>query len=294
MCIKYARVWGGVQIQVHVGGSSELIVFIVSEIGLVREIQARKEAWIQWRPGTRKTYIRIVSVEGLIGAGKSYLLNGIAQYIHEHKISGVGIFREPVGEWSAEQLGLEGRSLLQEIAVKPGGSSFAFQVLALVGYYVGVSKVIENMCEVVDFKRLDRFATVFVERSPESNMLFATYGSDQGWWTPADCVVYHELCSMLRHATDIPRPCVRVVVEVDKALASSRIATRGRPGEEHISGSVIQSRMEEFLKAMCVYNEDECARTVVLRSDQNCDQHWRKIQRRSTSLTTPPTDWKIC
>jgi thymidylate kinase len=234
----------------------------------VREIEEREGAWAQWRPDTRTPYIRIVSVEGLIGAGKSYLLDGIARYVEVNQISGVGIFKEPVGEWSAEQIPLNGRSLLQEIAAKPEGSSFAFQALALVGYYMGIGRVVESMCECIDFKRTGRVATIFVERSPDSNLLFATYGSDQGWWTPAECVVYRELCSMLRHATDIPGPCVRIVVAVDQALAGSRIASRGRLGEEQIAGSVIQSRMEEFLNSLSIVNEEECASTTVLRSDQ--------------------------
>ena len=235
-------------------------------------MSARDGAWTAPVPREISDIVRLVCVEGVIGAGKSFLLDKIRSRASEGRMRNVEVCLEAVAEWSAPQEALGSRSLIQELASGAANCSFAFQVLTLISWYRGVGIGLASL----ERDARGRPGVLFAERSVASNQIFAEYQTSLGLWTAAECVVYREINCLLSTTWGIPEVWAYLIVDTEEEDCNSRIRARGRLGEEDTAVSTIQVSMRTTLQEWLRSGSYEGA-TVSAAASGDVDLVWKRF-----------------
>ena len=161
--------------------------------------------------------LRIVSIEGNIGVGKSTLL---AEWKRRYENDPRIVFMpEPVDQWS-KICNEEGNTILSCFYANPDKYAFPFQVLAYTSRLAAFQKVVEMhpACEII-----------VCERSLEADRyIFAEMMRDQRTMEP----MIYEVYRTLYDATAKPFEVDTIVyLEACPATCLRRIQKRGREGE---------------------------------------------------------------
>lgn len=146
---------------------------------------------------------KIVCIDGNIGAGKSTLLNKLASL-------GFTVFPENHNDWLWA---------LDQCTVNPTRWAFTLQVAVLSSMAVQ-KQAIDQLTDSV----------VFIERCPESSMIFTRMWYEGGSLVPEEYNLVCQLYSLLRWQPDVT---VKLATAPDECF--ERIIRRGRPCEASIS-----------------------------------------------------------
>jgi deoxyadenosine/deoxycytidine kinase len=174
--------------------------------------------WQGWLVGTMSAYPEfiVVSVEGQVGAGKSYLLEHIAAAMPD-----VMTVPEPVGEWMTLK-NAAGKSLLELFYEDKHRWSYTFQNCAILTRILGLKNALRDCKKKI----------IITERSVLTDrFVFAEMLRDAGDIDAMEWDLYMKWYDAF--AADLP---VKGVIHLTTGVGTSaeRIIKRGRHGEEHI------------------------------------------------------------
>ncbi len=158
----------------------------------------------------------MISLDGLIGAGKTTLMEHIARELPD-----VAVVFEPVGEWMTLK-NAEGKSLLELFYEDKRRWSYTFQNCAILTRIRGIKNAIKQSKKRV----------ILTERSVLTDrFVFAEMLRDAGDIDPMEWDLYMKWYESF--AEDLP---VRGVIHLTTGVGTSaeRIVKRGRHGEDHI------------------------------------------------------------
>lgn len=158
----------------------------------------------------------VISLDGLIGAGKTTLMEHIGAAMPD-----VEVVYEPVGEWMTLK-NAEGKSLLELFYEDKRRWSYTFQNCAILTRIRGIKNAIKRSTKRV----------ILTERSVLTDrFVFAEMLRDSGDIDPMEWDLYMKWYESF--AEDLP---VRGVIHLTTGVGTSaeRIVKRGRHGEDHI------------------------------------------------------------
>jgi deoxyadenosine/deoxycytidine kinase len=158
----------------------------------------------------------VISLDGNVGAGKSYLLDHIREAMPD-----VLTVPEPVGEWTNLK-NAEGKSLLELFYEDKHRWSYTFQNCAILTRIMGLKKALKDCKKKI----------IITERSVLTDrFVFAEMLRDGGDIDAMEWDLYMKWFDAF--ASDLP---VKGVIHLTTSVGTSagRIVTRGRHGEEHI------------------------------------------------------------
>lgn len=148
---------------------------------------------------------KIVCIEGNIGAGKSTALN-------ELKKKGFYIFQEDLDDWG----------ILLDRFYKDGKRwSFTLQVAILVNLHDRYPRI-KELCKSYEF--------VFVERSPDSSLVFARHAYESGYMTPEEFKILKDIHKKLRWEPDF-----KIFLDTNIDICIENIRKRGRECEKNLA-----------------------------------------------------------
>ena len=214
--------------------------------------------------------VRIVSLEGNIGCGKTTMWNYLKhQYASTAEVS---FLREPVDLWQTSIRNAEGASLFQLYLNDPKKYGFPFQLMVRL---TRINLLQKQMKETPNAK------VIVCERSLQADeSVFAKMLHDQGFMDDVSYQVYSMLC---KSWTEIPPLSMIIYLRATPEVCLQRIARRGRPGEaEGISLEYLKdchSYHEDWIlsmnhveeKEVSIFNKNTSARSRVLILDVNDD-----------------------
>lgn len=159
---------------------------------------------------------KIICIDGLIGAGKSTVLN-------ELESMGYRVFKEQVGKWG---------NFLDKFYKEPKRWSFTLQI-----------SILNSLCDQYrDMKLLTQeHDYVFVERSPVSSMVFGKNALSLGYMTQEEFEVY---CESFYRFIWYPDYSIWINTPIDSCF--SRIATRGRKCELNVTIDYLTTLSNEY------------------------------------------------
>ena len=221
-------------------------------------------------PAVPASEVKIVSLEGNIGCGKTTMWNYLKhQYASTAEVS---FLREPVDLWQTSIRNAEGTSLFQLYLNDPKKYGFPFQLM------VRLTRI--NLLQK-QIKEMPNAKVIVCERSLQADeYVFAKMLHDQGFIDDVSFQVYSMLCKSL---TEIPSLSIIIYLRATPEVCLRRIARRGRPGEaEGISLEYLKdchSYHEDWIlnmnheeeKEVSIFNKNTSARSRVLILDVNDD-----------------------
>ena len=149
-----------------------------------------------------------ISIEGIIGAGKSTLCKTLRNM-------GRVVAPEPLESWS-----VGGTDLLQAYYARPEKYAYLFQ-----------THVLRSLDKLVRDTRASTTEPYFIcERSTASNAIFATLQRDIGWLDDLEYASYKQLY----HASKT-QYAAYIFLDIDLDVAMQRVAARQRDGEETVT-----------------------------------------------------------
>jgi deoxyadenosine/deoxycytidine kinase len=180
--------------------------------------------------------VRIISIEGNIGSGKSALLGLLRQQYKD--ATDVIFVDEPLSVWESV-CDEEGRSILEKFYADPKRYAFAFQILA---YASRLKFIREATCQAHETsKKMGRSVTIFMERSLGCDShVFAQMLLDSGDLSPIEHNIYmqyaaegHTTVGGPSSASITPTTYIWVNTPPDTCMAN--VGRRNRLGEDSIT-----------------------------------------------------------
>ena len=178
------------------------------------------------------TKATIVTIDGNVGAGKTYFLNEMRS-----RLPGFEIELEPVDQWMSMRVPGSESSLFDLYYADPAKYAFPFQIMAL-----------ETRSKQLLEMSGKQNAVVLCERSFLTDYkIFAQLMSDKGFISPIEMEVYkrwHEFVS------DLVKPNIAgmVYLRAGPQTCMERIKKRGRQGEGNIEIDYLQELHEAHEK----------------------------------------------
>lgn len=170
------------------------------------------------------SHVRVVVIEGNIGAGKTTVLHTLAEM-------GYKIFEEPVGLW---------QPLLELQQTDRKRWTFTLQMYAL-AYFIELQKIIPNI-DAGDVKD----GLIFVERCAASSKVFTKTAYEDGMLQDLEFLVWDSIYSLSSVAPDT---VFFLKAPIETCL--ERIRRRGRRGEESLDYnriSLLERNYDEIYK----------------------------------------------
>jgi len=221
--------------------------------------------------------VRIVSVVGNIGSGKSTLVAELAARYRGGDGGGgrVVTLLEPIAEWTAPALE-DGSSMLGAFYHDPERTALAFQTYVLVTRLKQIESALSAIGEADDSDNV----LVLVERGPWFDLdLMARPMFASGMLSAMEWAVYVMLNDVL--VSRLPRVDAVVYLRAEVADCATRIATRARADEEgHIDTAYLTA----------VHDSHDAYFTRVAAADVQCVQCVRCVRCVRSSSDTPPGD----
>jgi len=205
---------------------------------------------------------RLITLEGNIGAGKSHLMETLKKRYKDR--TDILFVDEPVDIW--EQVGQEGKNMLQLFYNDPKKYSFAFQVLAYNTRLQRLAKVVQKaMLPDEDIR------VIIMERSLEADRhIFAKMLYDDGMMEDVMYQIYQKINFVENqyHVDGI------VWMTASPSLCLSRIQQRGREGEQKIT--------LEYLEKCDLYHVEwlgNCPEDYLFQIGEDFDIEWKELEK---------------
>lgn len=208
----------------------------------------------------------VVSVEGVIGVGKSHMIDHLKCHFESDKVSGrpVVYLPEPVNVWMSVK-GASGTSILEEFYQDQEKHAFSFQTLAMVS-------IAKQLRDAVD---ANPGALIITERSMQScRSVFVRSLHASGMMGNTEKLVYDmvhdELVETMKQTSPIKQGLVYLKTPIERCI--SRVNSRNRQGEERITVEYMSKCGEyhdDFFnnevcpKKMCYGEDVVCGRSVI-------------------------------
>lgn len=177
--------------------------------------------------------IRLITIEGNIGSGKSTMINRIKETYKD-----VVIIDEPVGEWLSMRDN-EGKSLLELFYTDKTRWSYTFQNAAFITRYLNCKKALQA------YKDSDEVIFISERGILTDRFVFATMLKDEGLLNPLEWDLYTKWFDCFKNDIEISGI---IYVDTPSDVCKERIIKRNRgEGEDTIS--------VEYLKQLEKYHE---------------------------------------
>jgi deoxyadenosine/deoxycytidine kinase len=163
--------------------------------------------------------MKIISIEGNIGSGKSTFVKYIRDSISSKKVC---FLDEPVKEWS-EIKDEEGKTVLENYYGNPKAFAFTFQMMAYISRLAYLKRAIEsNEYDVIITER-----TLFTDKNVFCEMLYA-----DGMISKIEYTIYN---NWFKEFIDMIPPIQYVYLKTTPEVSETRVKKRDRLGESTIS-----------------------------------------------------------
>lgn len=195
--------------------------------------------------------VKLVTIEGNIGSGKSTMINLLRTKYPEYQI-----LDEPVSQWTA-LVDDNGKNLLQLYYEDKNRWSYTFQNCAL------VTRVTLALDAVYKAKATNKPTILISERGVLTDRyVFASMLREKGWLNQLEWNLY---LLWFNYFQDVVTSKGVVYIRTEPEVCKERIARRGREGEEGID--------MDYLNDLHKYHEDWLNNTSlpVLTIDSNAD-----------------------
>jgi deoxyadenosine/deoxycytidine kinase len=190
-------------------------------------------------------HIKIISIEGNIGSGKSTILGNLKRYYSNNP--NVVFLREPVDEWEKIK-DANGNSMLQKFYADQVKYSFPFQMMA----YISRLKILRD---TIANHKSDELLYVITERSLHTDKnVFAKMLYDEGKIEDVNYQIY--LHWFDEFAKDYPVSDI-VYVNAEPKKCHERIHKRARIGEEIIPLSYLENCHKYHEDFMNIFEEKQ-------------------------------------
>ncbi len=207
----------------------------------------------------------LISIDGLIGSGKSYLLNQLREkYPTWHFID------EPLETWTSLK-NEAGESLLEVFYKDRPRWSYTFQNCAVLSRYLNIRHAIDQwQRECVHNPELEKNNIFVTERCLETDLnVFAQMLRDEGAIDALEWDLYKKWYRMLQDTCNVD---AIIYVNTSPEVSLERIGIRARQGEGSISLDYLQNLHKYHLKWI-----DRIASPVMLYNNYLGDQKGHNI-----------------
>lgn len=153
----------------------------------------------------------LISVEGIIGAGKTFF-NGL---ISKH--TNIQVINEPICDWTAVNKSGQTYDVLEAFYDDPATYAYDLQMVILKSL-VKQRQNINHGC---------------IERSMKSNRMFSFLQHQKG--NISDTQYQKYMCKFEEVSKQLPKVTARIYIKTSVDTAMKRIQQRARPGEDHIT-----------------------------------------------------------
>ena len=153
----------------------------------------------------------LISVEGIIGAGKTFF-NGL---ISKH--TNIPVINEPICDWTAVNKSGQTYDVLKAFYDDPATYAYDLQMVILKSL-VKQRQNINHGC---------------IERSMKSNRMFSFLQHQKG--NISDTQYQKYMCKFEEVSKQLPKVTARIYIKTSVDTAIKRIQQRARPGEDHIT-----------------------------------------------------------
>jgi deoxyadenosine/deoxycytidine kinase len=163
--------------------------------------------------------MKIISIEGNIGSGKSTFVKYIRDTISSKRVC---FLDEPVKEWDKIK-DEEGKTVLENYYGNPKSFAFTFQMMAYISRLTYLKRAIEsNEYDVIITER-----TLFTDKNVFCEMLYA-----DGMINKIEYTIYN---NWFQEFIDIIPPIQYVYLKTTPDVSDTRVKKRNRLGESTIS-----------------------------------------------------------
>ena len=160
-----------------------------------------------------------ISIEGNIGAGKSFLVKHLQEHLN---LPGVRLVQEPVGEWERFK-NEQGKSILELFYQDTERWGFTFQQMCMLSRALALKQQAKGAQVLLHERSVGADAHVFATHLYNTNKMSSVEFDIYGAWF--DTLV--DVLGMKRHRV--------VYLRTDPTLCLKRIQERGRKGEAGIT-----------------------------------------------------------
>lgn len=166
--------------------------------------------------------IKIISIEGNIGSGKSTVVNNLKDYYSENKpLKGIYFLEEPVSEWVQIQ-DSTGKNIIEKFYENQKRYSFSFQMMAYISRLAMLKRAVKE-CQEKEHR------IIVCERSLQTDKnVFCKMLYDSGKIEDVEFQIYNKWFD--EFIKEIPKIHFIYIV-VDPKIAYERIIQRSRKGE---------------------------------------------------------------
>jgi deoxycitidine kinase len=169
----------------------------------------------------------VISIDGNIGSGKSYLLGKIMDMIPN-----VHVVLEPVDKWTSLIDQKSGKNMLELFYDDKLRWSYTFQTCALSTRYKSMQDTIANLQQDTE-KDTEKVHVIFIERSIFTDRyVFAEMLYQSGQFSSIEWELYQSLFEMIRTKYKVHGA---IYLTTSVTTSKSRIDVRGRHEETSIS-----------------------------------------------------------
>ena len=160
--------------------------------------------------------VRIISIEGNIGSGKSTLVQLLKNY-NIKNVENIYFLQEPVDEWNNIQDN-DGKNIIEKYYSDQYKYSFSFQMMAYISRLSSLKKAINNKYDIIITER-----SLLTDKNVFAQMLY-----DSGKMEHINYVIYNKWFD--EFISDIPK-VEYIYIKTTPEIAYERIMKRNRLGE---------------------------------------------------------------
>ena len=209
--------------------------------------------------------IRVFSIEGNIGAGKTTILEQLEQKYKSDPT--IAILREPVDVWTTF-CDREGNTMLSKFYENPTKHAFAFQIMAYATRVNSLRELIKSKPEC---------KIILCERSLEADQeIFAKMLFDDQVIEDVHYKIYQTFCNVY---TENYRICGIVYIDASPEVCYGRVEKRSRDGEANISLEYLKN-CHRYHQTWLVQSTPTChilrieADQSAIYRDDDCGMKW--------------------
>lgn len=176
--------------------------------------------------------IKLISIEGNIGSGKSTFIKLMQKYITDNGIKNYIFLQEPVDEWTNLK-DKDGTNILQKFYTDQSRWSYTFQTIA----FLTRCMKIENILKELEKKSNENEEVVIImERSVYTDRnVFASLLKDEGKITELEWNIYDEWFLWLANSMKYLIPYKHIYLQANPEVSYERMKLRNRDEENTVS-----------------------------------------------------------
>jgi len=158
----------------------------------------------------------LISIEGIIGAGKTFFNGLISKYTH------IRVINEPICDWTATDESGNTYDVLKAFYDDPATFAYDLQMV-----------VLESLA-----KQRKDILHGCIERSMKSNRMFSFLQHQNA--NISDTQYKKYMCKFEEVSKQLPKVSARIYIKTSVDTAMKRIKQRSRPGEEQVTREYLQ------------------------------------------------------